>query len=135
MSKYGASPGEGPRSGWYGNEDWSAGAWTKRWEEYADGADAERTRAEWTARHRPSFLGTDLGEERAQQRERKVAVGTCTMSSDGKAWWRNAYDEFGDETWTEMVAETKEQVALAEAAVARAAADGSSWRGKVPVLE
>ena len=120
------SPGGGPRSGWYGTEDWSAGAWAKRWEEYADGADTELTRAECMARHRPSYLDTDLGEQRAQHRGRKLAAGTCTMSSDGKARWRNADDEFGDTTWREMVAET------AEAAVARAAADGSSWWDKVP---
>ena len=52
MNTYGASPGEGPRSGWYGNEDWSAVAWTKRWGDFADGADTELTRAEWMATFR-----------------------------------------------------------------------------------
>mgnify|MGYP000164149602 CR=1 FL=1 len=49
------------------------------------------------------------------------------MSSDGKSWWMNKEDQFGDETWREMVAETKEQVALAEAKAARFASDGSAW--------
>ena len=57
------------------------------------------------------------------------------MSSDGKAWWRNADDEFGDETWREMVAESKEQMAIAETEAARTVADGSSWWGKSAFLE
>ncbi len=96
MNKYGASPGEGPRGGWYGNEDWSAGAWKKRWEEYADKADTELTRAEWMAKYSPQTLGTDLGEDRPQQRERKIAAGIVYTASDGKRWFRNDDDEFGD---------------------------------------
>ena len=66
MSKDGASPGEGPRGGWYGNENWSAGAWAKRREEHADTADTELTRSEWMAKYMPHTLGTDLGENRPQ---------------------------------------------------------------------
>ena len=54
--------------------------------------------------------------------------GTITVSADGKSWWANKEDPIGDELWKEMVAETEEQVALAEAKAARFAFDGSaSW--------
>ncbi len=98
MNRYGASLGEGPRSGWYGNENWSAGSWARRWEEHADTADTELTRSEWMAKHRPQTLGTYLGEDRPQQREHKIAAGTCVTALDGNMWYRNADETTGSAT-------------------------------------
>ncbi len=70
MTSYGASPGEGPRRGWHGNEDWNNDTERKMWEKVADGADTPLTRAEWFAKFRPDCMNTDLGEQRAQERER-----------------------------------------------------------------
>ncbi len=71
MNTHGASPGEGPRSGWHGNENWRARAWENRWAEYADGAEEGRTKEEWLANRRPVWFGGDLGEERVQEKQYK----------------------------------------------------------------
>ncbi len=51
MSYHGASPGEGPRSGWHGHENWEKDKARKRWEDLAakDGQVVD----EWMDRYRP----------------------------------------------------------------------------------
>jgi hypothetical protein len=69
MSYHGASPGEGPRNGWHGNEDWDAQATRQRWETYAAEAGEGRDVNQWMTRCRPAWLDRNHGEERAQQRQ------------------------------------------------------------------
>ena len=62
-------PGEGPRSGWFGNEDWGRDYERSTWEVYAEETDTSLTRNEWLRNYMPDWLNTDLGEQTPQARE------------------------------------------------------------------
>ncbi len=65
MSYHGACPGEGPRSGWHGNENWEQDKTRKWWREWAakEGHDVDA----WMVSGRPNWM--DHGEERMQPRQ------------------------------------------------------------------
>ena len=54
INRHGAVPGEGPRSGWFGNEDWGRDKERRTWEIYADTAEKSITRDEWLRAYRPN---------------------------------------------------------------------------------
>ena len=65
MSYHGACPGEGPRSGRHGNENWEQDKTRKWWREWAakEGHDVDA----WMVSGRPNWM--DHGEERMQPRQ------------------------------------------------------------------
>ncbi len=110
MHRYGATPGEGPRSGWYGNEDWGEDDQRRMWENYADGADTPLAREEWLAKHRPVWMNTDLGEQTPQARE---CVTEFLANGEPKwpAWYRirQCTDALVDTDLAEQPTQAKEQ--------------------------
>ncbi len=70
MRARGAVPGEGPRDGWHGNETWDETRNRNFWNSYAQRSQHVLASADWLQRHRPEWLGTELGEDVPQQRAR-----------------------------------------------------------------
>ncbi len=98
MNTHGASPGEGPRRGWHGSENWGASSWKDRLEEFAEGAEEGRTKEEWMSNRRPVWFGGDLGEEHAQQKQHKWPdyqyTGPEQSDKYKNADWSSCLDEW-----------------------------------------
>ena len=68
--KQGAVPGEGPREGWHGGKAWAEARQVNAWNLDGYGGQGAISSNEWSHYSRPTWSGTDLGEEIPQRKSR-----------------------------------------------------------------
>ncbi len=91
MNSYGASPGEGPRRGWHGNEEWGTQATSQRWQSFAREAGVRDVNG-WMTTSRPPWLDKKDGEEQHMRDAKKLKKKDVE-----KAEKRNAKESRGGE--------------------------------------